>query len=147
LRKVARAQVGSGNADLRVRAITTPVTDQYDDHLIARTSATGELRERALDVDLRRCPAIVRLRRHTVLAEPLNLGVRNTESFGRCVSERLSELGKRLRVLLFATEPANDDQMCLSDERLAGSTEREQHEQREQPTQRGPRPVPVCRSP
>ena len=103
-----------------------PMSTTHD--LIAGAGARRELRQRALDVDLRRLSAIVRLLRDAVLAEPLISASGMPKRVARGVGERLRELGERLRVLLFAAQPANDDQMRLRARSGKGSGKRQQRE-------------------
>ena len=44
LREIARAQVGTGNADLGLRPLAAAVPDEHDRHLIARADASRHLR-------------------------------------------------------------------------------------------------------
>ena len=44
LREIARAQIGTGNADLRVLAIAAAVADEHEDDLIAGAGLRRELR-------------------------------------------------------------------------------------------------------
>ena len=44
LREVARAQIGAGNADLRILALAAAVADEHEHDLIARARARRELR-------------------------------------------------------------------------------------------------------